>query len=87
MLTWMCVLHVIARVLLWKSLKEFVVCTNTTYIKRYERQLLEKYLSCEKEARNAHDDRNDVAVKVTGTTDIIGHLPWKVSRVCSLFLK
>ena len=42
-------------------------------------------LSCEREARNAHD-RYDVAVKMTGTTDIVGHLPWKVSRVCLLFL-
>ena len=30
-------------------------------------------LSCERKARNAHDDRNAVAVKVTGTTDIVGH--------------
>ena len=68
-------------------LKEFVVYVATTYIKRYGRQLLVKVLSCEREACNAHDDCNAVAVKVTGTTDIVGHLSWKVSRVCSLFLK
>ena len=43
-------------------------------------------LSCEREACNAHD-RYAVAVKVTGTTDIAGHLPRNVSKVCSFLLK
>ena len=41
-------------------------------------------LACEREPRNA-TDRYAVAVKKDGT--IIGHLPRKVSRVCSLFLR
>ena len=41
-------------------------------------------LVCEREPRNAAD-RYAVAVKKDGT--IIGHLPRKVSRVCSLFLR
>ena len=45
-----------------------------------------KVLSYEGEARNAHD-RYAVAVKVTGITDIVGHLPRKVSRACLLFVK
>ena len=39
---------------------------------------------CERELRNAKD-RHAVAVKKDGT--VIGHLPRKVSRVCSLFLR
>ncbi len=39
-------------------------------------------LMCEREPHNALD-RYAVAVKKTGT--IIGHLPRKLSRVCSLF--
>ena len=38
---------------------------------------------CEREPRNS-TDRYAVAVKKDGT--IIGHLPRKISRVCSLFL-
>ena len=41
-------------------------------------------LVCEREPRNAAD-RYAVAVKKDGM--IIGHLPRKVSRVCSLFLR
>lgn len=41
-------------------------------------------LVCEREARNS-TDRYAVAVKKDGT--IIGHLPRKISRVCSLFLR
>ena len=41
-------------------------------------------LMCEREPHNALD-RYAVAVKKTGT--IIGHLPRKLSRVCSLFLR
>ena len=41
-------------------------------------------LVCEREQRNAAD-RYAVAVKKDGT--VIGHLPRKVSRVCSLFLR
>ena len=78
---------VIERVLLWRNLKEFVVHVYVaiTHIKRYGRQLFGEVLSCEREACNAHD-HYDVAVKMTGTTDIVGHLPRKVSRVCLLFL-
>ena len=39
---------------------------------------------CERETHNDRD-RYVVAVKKTGT--VIGHLPRKVSRVCSLFLR
>ena len=41
-------------------------------------------LICEREPRNAKDGYA-VAVKKDGT--VIGHLPRKVSRVCSLFLR
>ena len=41
-------------------------------------------LACEREPRNA-EDKYAVAVKKDGT--IVGHLPRKVSRVCSLFLR
>ena len=41
-------------------------------------------LVCEREPRNARD-RYAVAVKKDGC--VIGHLPRKVSRVCSLFLR
>ena len=41
-------------------------------------------LVCERDPENA-SDRYAVAVKNEGT--IIGHLPRKVSRVCSLFLR
>ena len=41
-------------------------------------------LACERQPRNAAD-RYAVSVKKDGT--IIGHLPRKVSRVCSLFLR
>ena len=41
-------------------------------------------LQCEREPSNA-SDRYAVAVKKDGTT--IGHLPRKVSRVCSLFMR
>ncbi len=41
-------------------------------------------LACEREPRNT-TDRYAVAVKKDGT--VIGHLPRKVSRVCSLFLR
>ena len=84
MLSWTCVLRAITRVLLWRSLKELVVQTENMLINRYGRQLLARYC-CEKEACNAHDCYA-VAVKVTGTTDIVGHLPWKLSRVCLHFL-
>ena len=56
------------------------------HIKKYGRQLLIKLLSCEREACNVHD-RYAVAVKMTGTTDNVGHFPWKESRVCLLFLR
>ena len=42
-------------------------------------------LACEREAHNAHD-YYAVAVKRRGTTCIIRHLSWKLSRLCSLFL-
>ena len=41
-------------------------------------------LVCERDPENA-SDRYAVAVKKEGT--IMGHLPRKVSRVCSLFLR
>ena len=41
-------------------------------------------LACEREPHNAHD-RYAVAVKRSGIT--ICHLPWKLSRLCSLFLR
>ena len=41
-------------------------------------------LACEREPKNAAD-RYAVAVKKDGT--IIGHLPRKVSGVCSLFVR
>ena len=41
-------------------------------------------LICERELHNGRD-RYAVAVKKSGT--IIGHLPRKLSRVCSLFLR
>ena len=39
-------------------------------------------LNCERKAPTNTHDLYAVAVKVTGTTDIAGHLPQKVSRVC-----
>ena len=41
-------------------------------------------LICERETHNSHD-RYAVAVKRTGV--IIGHLPRKLSKLCSLFLR
>lgn len=41
-------------------------------------------LTCEREPDNA-SDRYAVAVKKEGT--IVGHLPRKLTRVCSLFLR
>ena len=41
-------------------------------------------LTCEREAQN-ENDRYAVAVKKDGV--VIGHLPRKVSRVCSLFIR
>ena len=41
-------------------------------------------LMCEREPHNVQD-RCAVAVKKAGT--VIGHLPQKLSRVCSLFLR
>ena len=61
------------------------ICGHHVYKEIWEAAVGE-VLSCERKARIAHD-RYAVAVKVTGTTDIVGHLPWKVSRVCSLFLR
>ena len=60
------------------SLNEFVVYAATTAVGEVP--------SYEKETHNAHD-RYAVAVKVTGTTDIVGHLPRKLSNVRSLFLR
>ena len=44
--------------------------------------VVEESLVCERDPENA-SNRYGVAVKMEGT--IIGHLPRKVSRVCSLF--
>ena len=44
----------------------------------------EEILICERELHNG-PDRYAVAIKKSGT--IIGHLPRKLSRVCSLFLR
>ena len=43
-----------------------------------------EHLTCERENSNNHDR---YAVAVTKDRTIVGHLPRKVSRVCSLFLK
>ena len=58
-------------------------CVATTFIGKSGRQLLERY-SCEREPRNAKDG---YAVAVKKDRTVIGHLPRKVSRVCSLFLR
>ena len=44
-----------------------------------------KVLSWEREARNTHD-RYAVAVKMTGTTDIIGHLPTLLDTSVALMI-
>ena len=44
-----------------------------------------KVMSCEREAHNAHD-RYAVTVKVTGTTDIIGHLPTSLDTFVALII-
>ena len=41
-------------------------------------------LACEREVHNTQD-RYAVAVKMEGT--VVGHLPRKISRLCSLFLR
>ena len=46
--------------------------------------VIEEMLECEKEITN-NQDRYAVAVKRNGT--IVGHLPRKIARVCSLFLR
>ena len=90
MLSWMCVLCVIVRVLLWRSLKEFVVYAATTYIQVVYEVIWEvavgEVLSYEKEACNTHDCYA-VAVKVTGTTDIVRHLPTLLDTFIVLIIR
>ena len=67
------------RVLIRRSLKEFAtlyICGHHIY-KEIREAAVGEVLSCKMEARNAHH-RCVVAVKVTGTTNIVGHLPRKV---------
>ena len=70
MLSWKCVLCKIARVLLWRTLKEFV-----GYIpyKELWKATVGEVLSYAREARNA-PDRFAVAMKITGATDTVEHL-------------
>jgi len=57
--------------------------TATMYIKRCGRQLLEKCWVCERATQRSRSICT-VAVKKLGT--IMGHLPWRLSRVCLFFL-
>ena len=60
------------------------MCGHHVYKEIWEAAVGE-VLNCERKAHNAHD-RYAVAVKVTGTIDIVKHFSRKVSRVCLLFL-
>ena len=68
-LSWTCMLSAIARVLLWKNLKEFVVYAATTYCWQSTTAVGE-VLSCAREVHSAHNCYA-VAVKMTGTANIV----------------
>ena len=71
-LSWTCVLRAIARVLFitWRSLKEFVVAIRGDHIlcKEIWEAAADEVLSCEREKLATL-----MVVKMTGTTDIVGH--------------
>ena len=48
--------------------------------------VLGEHLVCEREISNQHD-MYAVAVKLPANRKTIGHLPRKISRVCSLFIR
>ena len=76
------------------TLEEFerVCCSYTcpsraTVYKEIWKQLhVCEVLSCERETRNAHD-RYAVAVKMTGVTEIVGHLPTSLNTFVYLVIR
>ena len=52
---------------------------------------MEDYLSCEQEIGNLHDThavaiKESIGVDTTGSVTTIGHIPRKISAICSIFI-
>ena len=69
--------------LLWMGVSSLTVCKAATYI-GYVVSSNWRVAVC---ARRPNNDRNRFTIAVNRNENIIGHLPRKISTVCSLFLR